>query len=104
LSDEFDLAAAGIDEKDTAALLKILPELSETAAKFAAAKDIEAARESFGPLSAAMISYRNLIDDEDAPNVAYCPMVKQSWLQNGKKIANPYFGSKMLRCGEIVKK
>ncbi len=102
LSEEFDVASAGIDEKDTAAMLKILPEISETAAKFSEAKDIAEARKLFGPLSSAMISYRNLIVDDDVPNVAYCPRVKQSWLQNGKKIANPYYGAKMLRCGEIV--
>ncbi|MEQ8763392.1 MAG: efflux RND transporter periplasmic adaptor subunit [Planctomycetota bacterium] len=36
---------------------------------------------------------------------AYCPMAfggkGAAWLQTGETIANPYFGSKMLRCGEI---
>jgi len=33
--------------------------------------------------------------------VAYCPMKKAHWLQHGLKIANPYFGSQMLDCGEV---
>ena len=35
--------------------------------------------------------------------VAYCPMVKKSWLQTGGEIANPYYGSGMLRCGSFTK-
>ncbi len=35
----------------------------------------------------------------------YCPMVENGggdWLQGGGLLANPYFGSEMLRCGELV--
>ena len=35
-------------------------------------------------------------------NVVFCSMAKGSWLQKEKVIANPYYGSKMLRCGEII--
>lgn len=39
---------------------------------------------------------------------AHCPMALKNqgadWLQAGEEIANPYFGSKMLRCGEITGK
>ncbi len=34
---------------------------------------------------------------------AYCRMVKKFWLQKGDQIANPYYGSSMLRCGEFKK-
>ncbi len=38
-------------------------------------------------------------------NEAYCPMAFDFrgayWLQKGEQISNPYFGSKMLKCGEI---
>jgi len=87
LSENFSVASAGIDEKDTAALLKILPELADTAGKFSEAKNIEAARKAFGPLSTVMVSYRNLIVSENAPNVAYCPMVKQDMLTNKERLA-----------------
>jgi hypothetical protein len=29
-------------------------------------------------------------------------MVKKSWVQKGKKIANPYGGMKMRSCGKII--
>ncbi|MCE7909965.1 MAG: DUF3347 domain-containing protein, partial [Candidatus Omnitrophica bacterium COP1] len=38
---------------------------------------------------------------------SFCPMAFDNkgayWIQTGDIIANPYFGSKMLRCGEIRK-
>jgi Cu(I)/Ag(I) efflux system membrane fusion protein len=37
--------------------------------------------------------------------LAFCPMAFGNkgayWLQEQEKVANPYFGAKMLRCGEI---
>jgi RND family efflux transporter MFP subunit len=36
--------------------------------------------------------------------VAYCPMKKATWLQRGEQIANPYYGSAMLDCGDVRKK
>jgi len=33
--------------------------------------------------------------------VVHCPMVEADWLQDEKRIANPYYGSAMLICGEI---
>lgn len=31
----------------------------------------------------------------------YCPMKKAYWLSNSATIANPYYGSDMLECGEV---
>jgi RND family efflux transporter MFP subunit len=36
--------------------------------------------------------------------VAYCPMVKENWLQVGDAIANPYLGREMPTCGTVQKK
>jgi hypothetical protein len=35
--------------------------------------------------------------------VAYCPMVRKSWLQKDGTISNPYYGSSMQTCGEFKK-
>jgi len=98
---KFDNKMAGVEEKDVAACRKLMPTLAASSRKLADAKDIKAARAAFGDLSEAMVEYRNMVPGEK-PNVAYCPMVKKNWLQNGKKVSNPYFGSSMLRCGSIV--
>jgi len=70
------------------------------------AADLKTAREAFGPLSDAVIAAGTAEGWKDLPDlrVAYCPMVKKSWLQKDDAIKNPYYGSGMLTCGEIKKK
>ena len=103
LTANFDVHHAGIDAANAERVIKLLPGLETAAVELSKTKTLEAARVAFGDLSDAMVSYRNLAAGE-VPHIAYCPMAKQSWLQNGKKIANPYYGSAMLRCGSIVEK
>ena len=67
------------------------------------AADLKAARVAFGDLSDAVIAAAKAEGWKDLPDVkvAYCPMVKRSWLQKSDKIENPYYGPAMLTCGEI---
>lgn len=78
--------------------------VAERAQSVAKATDIQAVREAFKPLSAALIAalanQKSLSGDYYE---AFCPMANASWIQTGKKIVNPYFGSGMLNCGEIRK-
>ncbi|MBO6513013.1 MAG: efflux RND transporter periplasmic adaptor subunit [Phycisphaerales bacterium] len=71
--------------------------------------DIERARADFEPMSNAVFT---LIDqfgtpEDAAVHVAYCPMAFDfegaDWLQRTTTIDNPYFGSSMLQCGEILR-
>ncbi len=78
----------------------------ETAAReLEKAGDVKAVRAAFAKLSDALIAYARRTKSTLGPDtfVAYCPMVKQSWVQKGTKIQNPYFGSQMLECGEFKK-
>jgi hypothetical protein len=70
------------------------------------AADLKTARDAFGGLSDAVIAAGTAEGWKDLPDlrVAYCPMVKKSWLQKDDAIKNPYYGSGMLTCGEIKKK
>ncbi len=101
LTRSFDPVKAGVDKENVTELKKLLPRLTRAAAELAKTKDLEPTRTAFGNLSEFMIAYSGLVQGE-TPQVAYCPMAKKSWLQNGKKITNPYYGSSMLRCGSIV--
>ena len=63
-------------------------------------------RSSFGLFSSALIKViqNNKLMDNAEKNalkisVAFCPMAPGRWLQEGKIIHNPYFGSEMLTCG-----
>jgi hypothetical protein len=65
--------------------------------------DLKAARNGFGDLSDALIAYLKTAQTKhNPPYQFYCPMVKKNWLQPDKGIRNPYYGSEMLTCGELV--
>ena len=66
-------------------------------------EDIETARKKFKPLS-------EVISEMELPQgfvVAFCPMADGGkgapWVQTKGEIRNPYYGAKMLTCGEITK-
>lgn len=68
---------------------------------------MDAARTCFERMSQAMMDLQGRFGSaSDEPiYTAYCPMAFDfegaKWLQRGKEINNPYFGSEMLRCGDI---
>jgi hypothetical protein len=107
------LAADKIEEAKTAAraipahaapLGKAGEAIGKAAAALAAAPDNNGVREAFGPLSDAVIAHVQSDEGKAAAadlRLAYCPMVKKSWLQREGQIKNPYYGSSMLTCGEL---
>ncbi len=70
-------------------------------------KSCEHQRLAFGPLSGAMYG---LIKNAGLKNAhiyhEYCPMAYNekgaSWLSDDAEIKNPYFGKKMIECGEVT--
>jgi hypothetical protein len=94
-ADDFKLAKGSLEllAKNSEGELK---KLTESALK---AGDLKTLRESFKSLS-------ELITKAELANglaLAYCPMAKAHWIQKNGKVANPYYGSSMLRCGTIKK-
>jgi hypothetical protein len=92
------MQAAKADLKNKAAL---------TAVSLAAAKlksgDLKSVRNGFGELSEKMIVFFKASGSKwSPPYQVYCPMVKKNWLQPNKEIRNPYYGSEMPTCGELV--
>ncbi|MFZ9092603.1 MAG: hypothetical protein ACO3FE_21200, partial [Planctomycetaceae bacterium] len=57
----------------------------------------------------AVVTLATMIRGADATqpfNHFFCPMVKQGegdWLQTEDQLSNPYWGSMMLRCGDLVR-
>lgn len=80
--------------------------IAAEAAKITAAGDIEAERSAYSVMSNDLIA---LVKKEGLSNgelyVAFCPMAFNDkgafWLTPKQEIRNPYFGVKMLKCGEI---
>jgi Cu(I)/Ag(I) efflux system membrane fusion protein len=69
--------------------------------KLEAAQDIASVREAFKELSQPVSMWVTMAKPEHT-SVMYCSMAKAGWVQRGSKVANPYFGSEMLSCGEKV--
>ncbi len=73
----------------------------------ALAKDLQGAglddqRKQFKRLSDALI--RRIDQSSLKLFVMYCSMYPGSWIQSEEEISNPYYGSSMLRCGEVSRK
>jgi len=90
--------AAGAEPQAKAKLLA----LADAATKFQAA-DVKSARGGFGELSDRLIAFLQATGAKrNPPYQFFCPMVKKNWLQPDKETRNPYYGSAMLTCGELI--
>jgi hypothetical protein len=79
-----------------------LTNLANSAAKLQVT-DLKSARNGFGDLSDALVAYLQATQAKrNPPYQFYCPMVKKNWLQPDREIRNPYYGSAMLKCGELI--
>lgn len=79
-----------------------IPEdISAACGKFHGVEDIGSVREAFKDLSKPVSMWVTMAEPKDT-SVMYCPMAKAGWVQHGSEVANPYFGSEMLSCGEKV--
>jgi len=82
-------------------------QIASAARRTAAAEDIDAARRDFDELSKAVLQLVETFGNSlpDSIYQIHCPMAFANrgadWLQSGQEVANPYFGAKMFRCGEI---
>ncbi|RPJ16764.1 MAG: DUF3347 domain-containing protein [Desulfobacteraceae bacterium] len=75
--------------------------ISDAARRTAQGKDISSVRAAIVDLSKPMVMWASM-SKPSGINVIYCSMNPGSWLQKGNKIRNPYYGAKMLTCGEII--
>lgn len=71
-------------------------------------KDIAASRTAFISLSQSMINALNIFGTTSANSIYrfHCPMADNKkgadWLQNKSETENPFYGSSMLKCGDLV--
>lgn len=68
-------------------------------------EEIEKTRKSFLNISELMVNFIHAVHfDQQELYVFKCPMYPGVWIQEIKETENPYYGSAMLRCGEITSK
>jgi Cu(I)/Ag(I) efflux system membrane fusion protein len=103
--------AAGFDprspEEARAIYLKMRDKIAGEARQGVKSDDIETMRRAFGAIGEQLvIASKRFGNPTSTPlQLAHCPMAFDNrgadWLQRGKTIANPYFGSQMHSCGAI---
>lgn len=94
-----ELAAAAKAEGDKPGLAQVI------AASASIGGELEPSRKAFKKLSDGMIEYMRAVPATEAGTViVHCPMAfgdqGAQWVQREGKVANPYFGASMLRCGD----
>ncbi|HEY5552492.1 MAG TPA: efflux RND transporter periplasmic adaptor subunit, partial [Opitutaceae bacterium] len=71
-------------------------------------RDLESAQSGFAPFStaAADVARANHIHHREGLHLFECPMAPEigtgRWLQHDAELRNPFFGSRMLTCGEEI--
>ena len=96
------------DQQAHMAWMTVSATLAKSAGQIANAKDIEAARAGFKPLSETLIATVKQFGSSGKRTlyVLHCPMAFNNtganWVQVDKTTKNPYFGKTMLSCGKIT--
>lgn len=72
------------------------------------AESIDQLRDSFAGISEQLIkAVENLGHSSGPLHIQFCPMVNDGngghWLSEKEEILNPYYGTRMLKCGSIIK-
>lgn len=98
-----------VQQKDTVAFSSISGRPGDAVAEITAMlseKELEKKRESFEMISGAFYDLLRAVRPNGVTAYyQYCPMAFNDkgayWLSNADSIRNPYFGKKMLTCGEV---
>ncbi len=105
-TDSLKLAELKADEAIVSTAQSYAQGISAEAKALVGEKDLEAKRKAFQMISDQMYDLvRTVRYDRQVVYHQYCPMAFNDqgayWLSNNSEIMNPYFGNKMLHCGEV---
>ncbi|MTH17213.1 DUF3347 domain-containing protein [Flavobacterium sp. LC2016-01] len=84
------------------AWMKAVKKLSADAKSISATTDLKKQREAFKSLSKSTYDLIKVSSPEQPVYKQYCPMADADWLSKEKAVKNPYYGSSMLTCGNVV--
>lgn len=105
-ADNLNLKEAKADSSIIEMAKQYVGSISTEAKALVAAPNLEAKRKSFQMISDNMFDLvRTVHFDKEVVYHQFCPMAFNDagayWLSNSADIKNPYFGKKMLTCGEV---
>jgi hypothetical protein len=102
-NDSFDEVKANAGNLATAATAFGSPamKIDMAAVQLSATSDLAGARDRFGALSVAIVTYMDglHLTPPEGVRVAVCPENDKPWLQEGATLSNPYYGASMPTCG-----
>ena len=82
--------------------IKVVKKLTADAKSISATTDLKKQRETFKSLSKNTYDLIKISSPEQPIYKQYCPMADADWLSKEKAVKNPYYGSSMLTCGNVV--
>lgn len=84
------------------AWMKVVKKLTADAKSISTTTDLKKQRETFKSLSKNTYDLIKVSKSDVAVYKQYCPMADADWLSKEKAVKNPYYGSSMLTCGNVV--
>ncbi|MBF4492758.1 MULTISPECIES: DUF3347 domain-containing protein [unclassified Flavobacterium] len=84
------------------AWMKVVKKLTADAKSISATSDLKKQRDTFKSLSKSTYDLIKVSKSNQVVYKQYCPMADADWLSKEKAVKNPYYGSSMLTCGNVV--
>ncbi|OXE97561.1 uncharacterized protein DUF3347 [Flavobacterium araucananum] len=84
------------------AWMKVVKKLTADAKSISATSDLKKQRETFKSLTKSTYDLVKVSKSTEVVYKQYCPMADADWLSKEKAVKNPYYGSSMLTCGNVV--
>jgi hypothetical protein len=82
--------------------MKVVKKLTADAKSISTSTDIKKQRETFKSLTKSTYDLVKVSKSTEVVYKQYCPMADADWLSKEKAVKNPYYGSSMLTCGNVV--
>lgn len=91
-----------LKSNEHAVWMKVVKKLTADAKSISSTTDLKKQRETFKSLSKSTYDLIKVSNPEKPIYKQYCPMADADWLSKEKAVKNPYYGSSMLTCGNVV--
>jgi hypothetical protein len=99
---------AGLGETEHQTWMKVKTDLEKSALQISSESNIENQRSSFIGLSDLIYKLAKDSETEIELYYQFCPMANNNkgayWISKENSVKNPYYGSKMMTCGEVKEK
>ena len=82
--------------------MKVVKKLTTDTKNISTSTDLKKQREAFKSVTKSTYDLIKVSKSTDVVYKQYCPMADADWLSKEKAIKNPYYGSSMLTCGNVV--